>query len=1574
MKKFRCLWFVILILLQLSSFNSFAQNCGSCSSPYSTLTNYANYAAADANYNVNPCNWPTPATGTIYTYHTINSGPSGHIGIDLSHESSSSTGCVGNTNRIVRLFLASSGACNWATGIVATLADGGNGATWSNPEFSGLTPNANYIVVVQTIIPSGCDVKNEFLTYYQITDPTGCTTCATASCPVSSVIASTVAAAQTSITTAISTFTDSYNVSIAPGQSQTICVQVTVPVGSTVLGFKQKATSSPSSCASASEEPVTYQLRPASNCAASPIPPSVTNASSVSSGFNPEWNDLAPGNYVLCYTMTISSSALCASITIDRLGYYNVIPSCTTPTITSQPASKIICSNDNTNFSVVATGATSYQWMVNTGTGWSLVSNGGVYSNATTANLNITGASSLTGAQYQCIVREATNSCSDTSSVALLTVNNALAPTYSKVSSNVTCAGPNTGSITFSGISPNTVFNWVSGPLISPIPTANKPAGATDERALINIPTGTYCVDITRTNAVTINQTLFSEEWETGGTNWTINNGGGNNIFVINNDYPGGQCVSGSGTFIVPAVPNQPVAVPGNPLSNYLHIKATTTTGATCGAGTSTPFPPFNANFDGVVSNQKVTLNTPIVTTGLSNVVFSFYWLGKGDGSGNDYGSIEYSINNGASWTQAGAKLFNKSTWFADSRTDPTWANQPSLLFRIKWTNDASSSTDPPISIDHIVVTGDASVSCDSTTHECFTISPAPSTVIPTFTQIPAFCQGTTAPTLPTTSTNSVTGTWNSTVSNITIGSTIYTFTPTTGQCALNATMSITVNPSITASIVGNTPLCGGQQLQLNAFPNSAVSYAWSGPNGYSLLSQNVVISSATSSNAGMYIVTVTGVGGCSGTASYNAVINLATPPTYSKTSTAVTCAGPNTGSITITPNMSSITYHWISGPVVSPIPVANKPTGAIDERALINLPAGTYCVDITKDTTAITSQALFTEEWETGGLNWTIDNSGGNNIFVINNDYPGGQCVSGAGTFTVPTVPNQPTAVPGNPLSNYLHIKATTTTGATCGAGTSTPFPPLNANFDGVVSNQKVTLNTPIVTTGLSNVVFSFYWLAKGDVSGNDYGSIEYSINGGTTWTQAGAKLFNQTTWLSDSRTDPSWSNQANLRFRIVWINNAASSTDPPLAIDHIGITGSVSSTCSSTINECITILPAPPNVTPTFTQIIPFCEGEPAPTLPTSSTNTPSYTGTWNATVNNVTPGTTTYTFTPTAGQCANSTTMDVTVKPIPVVGVTPNDTTVCLNSVIQLTASGANSYLWSPVSVVSSTTGATVLVTATNNRIIQVVGTTNGCSDSTTAALTVNQLPTITIQADPVNGCQPLEVDFMLNSNPVVQNATWNFGNGSTSAVNPASTIYPNAGSYNVSVNVIDVNGCTNSYVANNFITVYPTPNADFINTPDFAFENQEMNFTSTYTSSSATYGWNFGDASGFASGFSVNHYYSSANQYPVTHYITSPYGCRDSIVKMITVITDIKAPNVITPNGDGFNDKLVFDGLEGYSGVILKLYNRWGRGIYTNEDYRNDWDGGDFADGVYFYILTLPEKYKIKPFYGSMTILR
>ena len=63
------------------------------------------------------------------------------------------------------------------------------------------------------------------------------------------------------------------------------------------------------------------KLRPV-DCSA-PIAPDRTNAQPVGSLFNPEWDNLTPGDYVLCYTGNVSG---CAGFDLDAIGYYNVVP------------------------------------------------------------------------------------------------------------------------------------------------------------------------------------------------------------------------------------------------------------------------------------------------------------------------------------------------------------------------------------------------------------------------------------------------------------------------------------------------------------------------------------------------------------------------------------------------------------------------------------------------------------------------------------------------------------------------------------------------------------------------------------------------------------------------------------------------------------------------------------------------------------------------------------------------------------------------------------------------------------------------------------------------------------------------------------------------------------------------------------------------------------------------------------------------------------------------------------------------------------------------------------------------
>jgi gliding motility-associated-like protein len=81
--------------------------------------------------------------------------------------------------------------------------------------------------------------------------------------------------------------------------------------------------------------------------------------------------------------------------------------------------------------------------------------------------------------------------------------------------------------------------------------------------------------------------------------------------------------------------------------------------------------------------------------------------------------------------------------------------------------------------------------------------------IVPTFVQIGPLCQNSTAPALPATSIEGITGTWNPSVINTSvIGSSTYTFTPDAGQCALTTTMEIEVTNEIVPEFIAIGPLC----------------------------------------------------------------------------------------------------------------------------------------------------------------------------------------------------------------------------------------------------------------------------------------------------------------------------------------------------------------------------------------------------------------------------------------------------------------------------------------------------------------------------------------------------------------------------------------------------------------------------------------------------------------------------------------------------------------------------------------------------------------------------------------------
>lgn len=101
-----------------------------------------------------------------------------------------------------------------------------------------------------------------------------------------------------------------------------------------------------------------------------------------------------------------------------------------------------------------------------------------------------------------------------------------------------------------------------------------------------------------------------------------------------------------------------------------------------------------------------------------------------------------------------------------------------------------------------------------------------------------------------------------------------------------------------------------------------------------------------------------------------------------------------------------------------------------------------------------------------------------------------------------------------------------------------------------------------------------------------------------------------------------------------------------------------------------------------------------------------------------------------------------------------------------------------------------------------------------------------------------------------------------------------------------------------------------------------------------------------------------------------YVVCDYYDRCDTATVKIYIEDIvSAPQLFTPNGDGWNDFYVITGLNRYPDNRFVVYNRWGNVVYDKRGYYREWDGYSNVSGVignrmlpvgvYYYILNYGE---------------
>ena len=358
----------------------------------------------------------------------------------------------------------------------------------------------------------------------------------------------------------------------------------------------------------------------------------------------------------------------------------------------------------------------------------------------------------------------------------------------------------------------------------------------------------------------------------------------------------------------------------------------------------------------------------------------------------------------------------------------------------------------------------------------------------------------------------------------------------------------------------------------------------------------------------------------------------------------------------------------------------------------------------------------------------------------------------------------------------------------------------------------------------------------------------------------------------------------------------------------------------------------------TSTFSPITPVCEGTNI-VLPTASNE--GFTGAWSPAFDP--NATTTYTFTPDAGQCASGTTLTVGIIPTVTPTFTPIDP-ICFGDAIGPLPTTSNNGIngtWFPATIDNTTT---TTYTFTPNG--------GNCVENTSLEIIVLQQITPTFQIDDV--CIGETIPSLPNFSQEGIAGTW-----SPAINNLATTTY---------TFTPDPGQCANPTTE----TIQVNP----INTLAITVENTSAPFESnqivevTVTGGSGNY-----------------EYQLDGGNWQASSIFQNVVGCQDHIVRVRdaegcsnepeSAVTILSYPKFFTPNGDGFNDFWNIKCLRNSTGLV-SIFDRFGKLLKQFKTTGSGWNGtynnNLMPTSDYWFLVTYYDENGIEKEFSSHFTLR
>lgn len=246
--------------------------------------------------------------------------------------------------------------------------------------------------------------------------------------------------------------------------------------------------------------------------------------------------------------------------------------------------------------------------------------------------------------------------------------------------------------------------------------------------------------------------------------------------------------------------------------------------------------------------------------------------------------------------------------------------------------------------------------------------------------------------------------------------------------------------------------------------------------------------------------------------------------------------------------------------------------------------------------------------------------------------------------------------------------------------------------------------------------------------------------------------------------------------------------------------------------------------------------------------------------------------------------------------------------------------------------------------------LIASNGNCADTVYHYLTIFDLPDASFSLKE-NCTDTIQINHVVNS---YSSYMWSFGDGTTSNDTLPTHVYFSQGGFEISLTVVDSNGCIDSTK----LIAFSVLDQDF--NVSYFLDSCEYTYYFEAEDSISTVFCDFGDGQQ-AIGLNFKHQYQFSGLKRVMFIRRFQTSCADTISINLDVPFDLNQslyiPNSFSPNNDGKNDFFEIPYILNCVDFKIAIYNKWGQRIFESTEIDFRWDGkyqGEKSpEGLYVY---------------------